>query len=215
MNKYYFIQFGEQVLYNDGIDDNRLMQVCYPIKETSIKDDTQIHLIPVNSDEDEAVDESYVARADELAPVLTEFNKGYWCALQDAVANNVSETVIRTMLQGAGFSFWECQNHMKDSDFMSEQLKDIVRNTFCQKPDMIDWNGADYPTKTIVLYRGTEKEEEVTISVERLEHQLCDDMGNWSTREAETIDEQIFFYLDDETFNWPDNDIAEFVEDSI
>lgn len=213
MNKYYFIQFGGQVLYSDGIDDNRLMQVCYPIKGTSIKDDTQIHLIPVNSDED--VDESYVARADELVPVLTEFNKGYWCALQDAVANNVSETVIHTMLQGAGFSFWECQNHMKDSDFMSERLNDIIRNMFCQCPNMIDWNGVDYPTKKIVLYKGTEEEEEVTVSVKRLENQLLDDMCNWTTREAETVDEQIFFYLDDETFNWPDNDIAEFIEDSI
>lgn len=65
------------------------------------------------------------------------------------------------------------------------------------------------------MYEGTIDEEVVTVSVERLEHQLCDDMGNWSTREAEAVDEQIFFYLDDETFNWPDKDIAEFIEDAL
>lgn len=191
------------------------MQVCCPIKELHIKDDTCISLIPVNSNEPEEVCESYCAKANELDPVLTEFNKGYWCAVQDALMNGAGETVVRNMLQAAGFSFWECQNHIKDSDTMSEELQDIVRNMFCQQPDMIDWNGADYPTKTIVIYEGTDKEIEVKVSVERLEHQLIDDMGNWSTREAEYVDEQIFFYLDEEVFNWPDEDIVEYVEDSI
>lgn len=215
MDKYYFIQLGAQVLYNDGIDNGRLMQVCCPIKENCIKDDTQICLIQVDSEDPEEVCESYVVRADELSPVLSEFNKGYWCALQDAVMNGAGETVIRNMLQAAGFTFWECQNHIKDSDTVSKELRNIVTDIFCQKPDMIDWNGADYPTKEIVLYEGTDKEEEVKVSVERLANQLIDDMGSWSTRGAEAVDEQIFFYLDEETFNLPDKDIAECIEDLI
>lgn len=214
MNKYYFIRIGEKVLYDDGAGNTTLMQVCCPVKEPC-KDDTRVSLIPVESDEPEEVCETWYARADELSPVLSEFNKGYWCAVQDAVMNGASETVVRNMLQAAGFSFWECQNHIKDSDTMSKELQDIIRDMFCQKHDMIDWNGADYPTKSIILHKGTDEEEEVTVSVERLERQLTDDMGNWSTREAESVDEQIFFYLDDEVFNWPDEDIAEYIEDSI
>jgi len=215
MNKYYFIQFGGQVRYSDENGNDRLMQVCRRIKVPCIKDDTRIGLIPVDSDEPEEVCESYDARADELTPVLSEFNKGYWCAVQDAVMNGAGETVVRNMLQAAGLSFWECQYHMEDCDTMSEELQNIVRDMFCQKPDMINWNGTNYPTKSIVLRKGTDEEEEVTVSVERLENLLIDDMGNWSTREAEDIDSQIFFYLDDEVFNWPDEDIAEYIQDSI
>lgn len=83
---------------------------------------------------------------------------------------------------------------------------------FCQNPDYIDWNGADYPIKTVVIFENTPNEEKVTVSVERLARQLLDDMGNWSTREAESVDEQIYFYLDEETFNMPDEDIVEYLE---
>jgi hypothetical protein len=83
---------------------------------------------------------------------------------------------------------------------------------FCQNPDYIDWNGADYPIKTVVIFENTPDEEEVTVSVERLGRQLLDDMGNWSTREAEFVDGRIYFYLDEETFNMPDIDIVEYLE---
>ena len=76
----------------------------------------------------------------------------------------------------------------------------------------IDWNGAYYPTKTVVIFEGTSDEQEVIVSVERLSQQLLDDMGNWSTREAETVDNQICFYLDEEIFNMPDKDIVEYLE---
>lgn len=52
----------------------------------------------------------------------------------------------------------------------------------------------------------------MTVSVERLARQLLDDMGNWSTREAEFVDEQIYFYLDEDTFNMPDENIVEYLE---
>lgn len=85
---------------------------------------------------------------------------------------------------------------------------------FCQNPDYIDWNGADYPIKTVVIFENTPDEEKVTVSIERLARQLLDDMGNWSTREAESVDEQIYFYLDEETFNMPDEDIVEYLKNN-
>ena len=85
------------------------------------------------------------------------------------------------------------------------RITDIAQN-------YIDWNGADYPIKTVVILENTPDEEKVTVSVERLARQLLDDMGNWSTREAESVDEQIYFYLDEETFNMPDEDIVEYLE---
>ena len=85
------------------------------------------------------------------------------------------------------------------------RITDIAQN-------YIDWNGADYPIKTVVIFENTPDEEKVTVSVERLARQLLDDMGNWSTREAESVDEQIYFYLDEETFNMPDKDIVEYLE---
>ena len=85
------------------------------------------------------------------------------------------------------------------------RITDIAQN-------YIDWNGADYPIKTVVIFENTPDEEKVTVSVERLARQLLDDMGNWSTREAEFVDEQIYFYLDEETFNMPDEDIVEYLK---
>ena len=67
-----------------------------------------------------------------------------------------------------------------------------------------------YEIKSII--ENTPDEEKVTVSVERLARQLLDDMGNWSTREAESVDEQIYFYLDEETFNMPDEDIVEYLK---
>lgn len=64
----------------------------------------------------------------------------------------------------------------------------------------------------MVIFEGTSDEQEVIVSVERLSQQLLDDMGNWSTREAETVDNQIYFYLDEEIFNMPDKDIVEYLE---
>ena len=80
-------------------------------------------------------------------------------------------------------------------------MVDYSWNVFAKNPDYIDWNGADYPIKNSSNLRKTLlMKKKVTVSVERLARQLLDDMGNWSTREAESVDEQIYFYLDEETF---------------
>lgn len=215
MNKYYFVNMGAQVKWHPyNNDECRIMQICTLVHHP-VKDKTEVDLVAVGEVGDideEANVSSYKAKAEELSPVLDDFDRGYWCAIRDAVGNSVSDLAIRMILRSAGFTFWEAYWHMKDSDVLSSQLRVIIREMFCQTPQYIDWCGAEYPTKSIVIHEGTPEEEVVTVSTERLGNQLLDDMGNWSTREAQAIDEQIYYYLDEETFNYPDEDIAEILE---
>lgn len=213
MDKYYFIREGQNVkwdLFNDG--EFKTVKVCGPVP-TIINDDTLISVLSSNQQDSVECDaDTDVAYARELSPILTEFNKGYWCALQDAVSNGASSTTIKEMVRGAGFTFWETYWHMKESDFYSSEIRNVIRDLFCTSPYFIDWQGVDYPVKDIQMYKDTSDEKVVTVSVERLEGQLMDDMGNWSTREAQYVDEKIYFYLDEEIFNYPDKDIAEYLE---
>lgn len=216
MGKYYFIQIGEKVKWDMLNDGNcKTMQICTSV-HAPIKNNTIINLIPVNDESDDIEEgscvNSYTAMAEELLPILKDFDKGYWCALQDAASNGVADTIIKEMLRGAGFTFWEAYWHMKQSDFQSDKLKSLIQELFCQHPQYIEWQGVEYPTKSIVIFEGTPDEEAVVVSVERLGNQLLDDMGNWSTREAQEIDEQIYYYLNEDVFNLPDEDIAEFLE---
>ena len=181
------------------------MQVCTSVPHP-VENETPVSLIFTDKRGNIQV------KASQLAPKLTDFNQGYWCAIQDAISSGTSDTTIQEMLHSAGFTYWECYWHVQNSDFQSEKLWEIIRGMFCQNPDYIDWNGADYPIKTVVIFENTPDEEEVTVSVERLGRQLLDDMGNWSTREAEFVDGRIYFYLDEETFNMPDIDIVEYLE---
>lgn len=214
MGKYYFIRGGNNVkwdLLNNG--EFKTVKVCGSIP-LIINDGTLIPL-SLSSDQQDLgkyEDNTDIAYAHELSPILSEFNNGYWWALQDAASNGVSDTIIKEMLRGAGFTFWEAYWHMKQSDFQSDKLKSLIQELFCQHPQYIEWQGVEYPTKSIVIFEGTPDEEAVVVSVERLGNQLLDDMGNWSTREAQEIDEQIYYYLDENTFNLPDQDISEFLE---
>lgn len=214
MSKYDFIQIGEKVKFDMFGDDNfKIMQVCTPV-HAPISEDTTVNLIAV--DESENIDaNSYMVRVGELLPVLSDFNQGYWCALQDAASNGASDSVIREMLCGAGFSFWETYWHMKQSGFQSDRIKPIVQELFCKQPQYIEWRGKEYPTKSIVIREGTSDEEVVIVSVECLAYQLLDDDGVCLNPEAQAIDTQICFYLDEETFNLPDEDIAAYLEGEI
>lgn len=206
MNKYYFVNIGAEVIWhpvNSG--EQKVMQVCVSVPHP-VEDDTPVSLIFPDKRGNIQV------KASELTPKLTGFDQGCWCALQNAISNGASDTVIQQMIRCTGFTYWECYWHIQNSDFQSENLWPIIRRIFCQTPDYIDWNGAYYPTKTVVIFEGTSDEQEVIVSVERLSQQLLDDMGNWSTREAETVDNQIYFYLDEEIFNMPDKDIVEYLE---
>ena len=130
MSKYSFIQMGEKVKYAPFGDGNyRIMQVCKHVPEV-IKDDTSISLIPIEEEHYEEEIISEIARADELKPYLKEFNKGYWCAIQDACANGASDTTIKDMIQAAGLTYYDCLWLMEDSDFQNEHLNEIIETVF-------------------------------------------------------------------------------------
>ena len=145
MNKYYFVNIGAEVIWHPvNSDEQKVMQICTSVSYP-VENDTLVSLI--FSDKRGSVK----VKASELTPKLTDFNQGYWCALQDAVSNGASDTVIQEMLRSAGFTYWECYWHIQNSDFQSEKIWSIIRGMFCQNPDYIDWNGADYPIKTVVI----------------------------------------------------------------
>lgn len=130
MSKYSFIQMGEKVKYDPFGDGNyRIMQVCKRVPKV-IKDDTSISLIPIEEEHYEEEIISEIARADELKPYLKEFNKGYWCAIQDACANGASDTTIKDMIQAAGLTYYDCLWLMEDSDFQNEHLNEIIETVF-------------------------------------------------------------------------------------
>ena len=169
MNKYYFVNIGAEVIWHPvNSDEKKVMQVCTSAPHP-VENDTLVSLIFSDKKGNVKV------KAVELTPKLTDFNQGYWCALQDAVSNGASDTVIQEMLRSAGFTYWECYWHIQNSDFQSEKIWSIIRGMFCQNPDYIDWNGADYPIKTVVIFENTPDEEKVTVSVERLARQLLED----------------------------------------
>lgn len=130
MSKYSFIKMGEKVKYDPCGDGNyRIMQVCTRVPDL-INDDTRISLIPIEEEyyEEELISE--IARADELKPYLKEFDKGYWCAVQDACSSGASDTAIRDMLYSAGFSYDECIWLIEDSGFQNNRLNEIIETAF-------------------------------------------------------------------------------------
>ena len=218
MDKYGYITMGAQI-WADYLGDGhkRLMQVCTKTPDV-IKDDSRIWTITVPTDSDdepEEVMESYPVRADETSPVLKEFDKGYWCAIQNAINNGVGDSTIVQMIKCAGFTYWDCYYLMKDSDFESERLKDVVHTMFCQCPVLMLWEGKGYPTKVVTLFAGTDKEETVEISTATFEKQLMNEDGGYRNEEAVYIDHQIFYYMNDEEFTYPDKDIIEILEDVL
>ena len=212
MRKYDFIYMGAQVewdMFNDG--NYKLMQVCFSPKQP-ITDDTEVSLITVEEDEEDSdVCSSESALASELRPHLNNFNKGYWCAIQDAVSHNAPSELITNMITCVGFSFWDCKYLMDNSDFQAEKLSDIVQQVFCQIPDYIDYNGEQYPTKKVTIFSSTPDKKEVVVSTERLFDQLSQNDGDCD--ETERIDEMIYCYLEEELFNNPDEDIVEYLEE--
>lgn len=130
MSKYDFIKMGNKVKCDPFNDGNYIVaQVCTSVPE-NIQDDTLVNIITADGEECEEVVDLEPVRADELKPYLEDFNKGYWCAVQDACSNGCSDTVIKSMLHAAGFTYDECMWLIDDSDFESERLVEIVENSF-------------------------------------------------------------------------------------
>ena len=68
-------------------------------------------------------------------------------------------------------------------------------------------------SKTLTIFKGTKDEQEATISVTKLSHELIDDKTDIPVSdEAESLDEDIYFYLEEKEINLPDDDIIAIVE---
>lgn len=130
MSKYDFIKMGNKVKCDPFNDGNYIVAQVYTSVPENIQDDTLVNIITANGEECEEVVDLEPVRADELKPYLEDFNKGYWCAVQDACSNGCSDTVIKSMLHAAGFTYDECMWLIDDSDFESERLVEIVENSF-------------------------------------------------------------------------------------
>lgn len=216
MNKYDFIKFGEPVeWFDDRKDTFRKMQVCLPIR-TPIKDDTKIVITPVseNGDEDER-SVSYSVRADELVPLLTPFQKGYWKAVQEAAENGADDKMLLAMLKNTGFSLMEYVHLMLQGGsckpysvlcLLFPEIEDILQ--------VITWKGREYPVRHLTIFRGTEDEQDILVSaVIPLQGELID--SNTYTPisdEAEVMDGDIYYYLSDDEILLPEARIITIVE---
>lgn len=78
----------------------------------------------------------------------------------------------------------------------------------------IYWHGRKFSALDITLLENTEREEMVTVSTLNLAQQLIDDR-NLYPDEATMLDESIFFYLDAEEMQLPEEQIRQILENAI
>jgi hypothetical protein len=87
------------------------------------------------------VDARYRTRIDEIDSLIKkarnmvmvaseEFNRGFWCAVQEMSAQGVSDSIIIDIIISAGFTYDECIELMDDSDYGRERLEQIVEYIF-------------------------------------------------------------------------------------
>lgn len=80
---------------------------------------------------------------------------------------------------------------------------------------MIKFNGKEYPTKEFIIHEGMEDEEEVLVSTTELQDALFDGdghFGNYVSDEAMNVDALIYYFLNEQDFNLPDEKIIEILE---
>lgn len=77
----------------------------------------------------------------------------------------------------------------------------------------IAYQGVKYPVFSLEINVGDETET-VDVSVESLERELIPDTL-WKNKEAETIDETIFFYIPDSLAEREENEIRKHIEESL
>lgn len=214
MNKFDFIRFGVLVQWvHDSTGAYREMQVCIPPKEP-ISDNTKIGLIPTDEDKYEETPSSYTVKAAELFPCLEPFQEGYWKAIQEAEKSGADEEVLLAMLKSMSVGMTECIYLMLQSDYY--KLYPILSHLFPEMEDVfqvITWENRDYPARRLTIFKGTNDEREILVSVTRLEDKLIDsEAGAPVSDEAEEVDGDIYYYLTDEEMRLPDKSIAMIVE---
>lgn len=77
----------------------------------------------------------------------------------------------------------------------------------------IEYQGVTYPVFSLEITIEDEKET-VDLSVESLEQELIPDTL-WKNKEAERIDETIFFYIPDRLAESEENEIRKHIEESL
>ena len=79
----------------------------------------------------------------------------------------------------------------------------------------INWLGQEYPAIDIVIFAGTDNEQQVTISSTELDAILLEDMdGSIASNEAMKLDETIAYYIEPEEFDLTEEEIIKIVEAS-
>lgn len=79
----------------------------------------------------------------------------------------------------------------------------------------INWLGKEYPAIDIVIFAGTDNEQQVTISSTELDAILLKDMdGSIASNEAMKLDETIAYYIEPEEFDLTEEEIIKIVEAS-
>ena len=77
----------------------------------------------------------------------------------------------------------------------------------------INWLGKEYPAIDIVIFAGTDNEQQVTISSTELDAILLEDMdGSIASNEAMKLDETIAYYIEPEEFDLTEEEIIKIVE---
>lgn len=75
------------------------------------------------------------------------------------------------------------------------------------------YNGVRFPSKDVRIFAGQGgREMTVTIAPVRLSDILVPDSCNWATREAQYVDESIFYYCDEREWNLPEEQLVELLE---
>lgn len=209
MNKYDFIRFGGLVQWADNSTDTfRKMQVCVPPKEP-IDGNTKIGLIHTDEDECGETPTSYSVNASELFPWLEPFQEGYWRGVQEAEKSDADMNVLL-----AQFSLMECVYLILQSNACN--LFPALCRLFPEIEDMlqvITWEKQEYFARKLTIFRGTSDEQEILVSMMSLQDRLIDsDTGAPVSDEAEEIDGEIYYYLDDNEMILSDEMIIAMVE---
>lgn len=83
------------------------------------------------------------------------------------------------------------------------------------KYGILSWQGKTFPAKIITLFQGTDREEEVMISVTDLENRLIDSKGQCISGEAMDIDNRITYYLTLDEFTSSEENVISIVENAL
>lgn len=216
MDRYDFIRFGEQVRwYNESEDLMETMQVCCPVYPP-VQGDTRVQLVSAGI---EALQSGYgsgkTVRASQLVPFISHFGRGYWEALTQAADNGAGTDLLETILRNSDLGLGE------QICLLCGRASSSLHAAFCRvhpeegsRLDVIEWKGREYPVRRLTLFRGTDQEQEVAVSVTPLDEKLIGrKTGAPVSKAAQRVDEGIYYYCDPgKEFLLPQEGLTAFIE---